>query len=152
MISNTDFNNIILIKVKKYSMYRIITYCEINIKIEKRPGKLCLSKTVSFFRLVNYTHTRINSTSIYRKGEANGIIKRAKRGELRTRSIKILSARRGLSRHARPLTARRLFICSTFAFERRGEFLTGPSLCEADCLKDLKNEEGCTQRDRSQFF
>lgn len=77
----------------------------------------------------------INST-IYRKGEANGIIKRAKRGELRTRSIKILSARRGLSRRARPLTARRLFICSTLAFECRGEFLAGPSLCEADCLKE----------------
>lgn len=99
-----------------------------------------------------YTYARINSTGIYRKGEADDIIKRAKRGELRTRSIKILSARKGLSRRARPLTARRLFICSTLAFECRVEFLTGPSLCETDCLKDSKNEEGCTQRDRSQFF
>lgn len=77
-------------------------YLRINMRLEKRLCKICLSETAPCLRPVNYTRTRtINSTAIYRKSEVDGIIKRAKRGELRTRSIKILSARRGLSR---PLT------------------------------------------------
>lgn len=63
---------------------RIITKYEA--REETVQNIICLSETAPCLRPVNYTRTRtINSTAIYRKSEVDGIIKRAKRGELRTR-------------------------------------------------------------------
>lgn len=92
-------------------------------------------------------HAHINSPGIYRK--VDGIIKRAKRRELRTRSIKILSARRGLSCHAPPLKVRGFFYLLDTRVSARVEFLTEPRRCTRPTVWKIR---GGAQRPKPVFF